>query len=181
MFIFIRKTMQNQNFILDDALYNSRKRKRLLAKAIIGHVRPTHFVTLSLVQGRQIIGQDGAGYWVRGDDVIYDGVHQGFIRSLSKRLVTKYAWRAHKPLLRSAYAMEGGRGGKRNHMHIVISKPDDVPEATFVDQVRRTAVYCSWIMNGDNSFDVQRIESSAKALGATFYSVKEGLDRVGMS
>ena len=173
--------MNNKKYQINHALYSSRKRKILLAKAIAAHVRPTHFVTLSLVQGRKIIGRGGMGTWVRGDDVIYASVHLGFIRSVSKRLVNEYAWRAHRPLLRSAYAIEGGRGVKRNHMHIVIEKPDDVPEYKFREMVHRMAANSTWVMNGNNSVDIRFIENIDDAEWASFYSVKDGLERIGMS
>ena len=160
---------------------HSARNKTLTTKALVEWVQPTHFITISLVQGRQIAGENGSQAFVRGDDVIYSRTHEGFIRSLSKRLTSRTAWKYHKPMLRSACVIEGGQNGERNHLHLIISKPAHVDEETFREMVLRSAWGDGWVMNGAHSVDIQRIDSAREAMSATFYSVKRGVDRVCLS
>ena len=149
--------------------------------ALIDHVRPTHFITLSLNQGRQIDGEHHGRTWARGDDTIYSQTHEGFMRSLSKRVTSRTSWEFHRSVLRSACVIEGGSRGERNHLHMILAKPDHVDEERFRIMIHRTANGNSWIMNGDHAVDIQRIDSSMEAVNAAFYSVKRGLDRVCLS
>lgn len=147
----------------------------------INYVQPTHFITLSLNQARQIRGDAHGAVWVRGDDTVYSETHRSFIRSLSKRLASRTSWEQHRTLLRSACAIEGGFGGTRNHMHMIVAKPDHVDEEQFRIMVLRTAAGNAWIMNDDYAVDIQRINTVAEAVKATLYCVKQGVERVTLS
>jgi hypothetical protein len=148
---------------------------------IIDHVQPTHFITLSLNQARRIISDGHHDTWLRGDDAIYSETHRGFIRSLSKRLTSRTSWKIHRKELRSACAVEGGSNGLRNHLHMIVAKPDDVAEAPFRIAVFRAAAGNSWIMNGDHAINIQGIRSSLESVRSAFYSVKRGVDRLSLS
>lgn len=155
--------------------------KERVAVALIDHVQPTHFITLSLNQARQIKGEQHGRTWVRGDDVIYTETHRSFIHSLSKRLTPRTSWDFHRPLLRSACVVEGGRYGVRNHLHMIIAKPDHVDEEMFRIMVLRTAANNTWIMNDDYAVDIQSLNGGLEAVRAAFYSIKKGVDRLTLS
>lgn len=152
--------------------------KDRLTQAIIGHVRPTHFITLSLCQGRMIVGEHGFKSWLRGDDVIYQQVHAGFMQSLSKRVTRRAAWDSYRPILPNLSAIEGGSGGQRNHMHLLIAKPDDVSEERFRMAVCSVAAGNPWIMNGQYAVDIKRIADDHVALREAYYTVKRGVERI---
>lgn len=147
--------------------------------AIIDYVRPTHFVTISLLQGRRIPDQSGALRWLRGDDVIYSQAYSGLIRSASKLLTPRSAWKSHKPLLPNAGAIEGGRGGLRNHLHFIVSKPCDASEESFRVKLYRAAFSNPWVMSSDDhAVHIQKLETNSEIFRATAYTFKCGLDRV---
>lgn len=79
---------ENSDFesILASKNYRVFTQKDRISIALIERVKPTHFITLSLCQSRQIQGEHGGRTYVRGDDVIYSNTYDGFVRSLSKRL-----------------------------------------------------------------------------------------------
>ena len=164
--------------------YNPPIQKSYKARAVdalFADVRPTHFITIDFAQGRWIAGEHGGRTRVRGDDVIYELTYQSFMRSLSKPLTTRTAWKYHRPILRSAYAFEGGTTDERYHLHMIVAKPDNVEEEIFCMMVNRTAAGNSWIMNGDHAVDIQRVDSNAEAIRATFYSLKRGTNRMCMT
>ncbi len=154
--------------------------KTRISIALIEHVKPTHFITLSLCQGRKIEGMHGSQKWVSGDDVIYDEAYSGYVRSLSKLVTRRSFWDKYKLSLRNAGIIEGGNRIERNHMHIIIAKPGDVSEERFRIMAYRAAARNSWIMNGGHSVDIQSIKNSVEAVYATFYSMKRGVDRICM-
>lgn len=147
----------------------------------INYVRPTHFITLSLNQARKIRSDAHGDVWVRGDDTVYGDTHRSFIRSLSKRLASRTSWVQHNTLLRSACTVEGGQNGTRNHLHMIVAKPDHVDEEQFRIMVLRTAAGNAWIMNDDYAVNIQRINTVAEAVRATLYCVKQGVERVTLS
>jgi hypothetical protein len=81
-------------------------------------------------------------------------------------------------LLRSASVIEGGSGSERNHMHLIIAKPEHVDEDTFRVMVLRTADGNPWVMNGAHSVDIQSINSTMEAVNTAFYNVKRGVERL---
>lgn len=149
-----------------------------IARATVISVAPTHFITLSLCQAIKINQCWNGVVWIKGDDIIYEKTHLGFIRSLSKHLCSESSWRYHKPLLRSASVIEGGSGSERNHMHLIIAKPEHVDEDTFRVMVLRTADGNPWVMNGAHSVDIQSINSTMEAVNTAFYNVKRGVERL---
>lgn len=154
--------------------------KQRYALALVQYVNPTHFITLSLNQARWI-GDQHHGTWVSGDDTRYSNTHDGFMQSLSKRLCSRTMWEFHRPILRSACVVEGGRNGVRNHLHMIVAKPDDVDEEKFRIMAIRTANDNSWIMNGTHAVNIQQISSNLEAINAAFYSVKQGVERLTLS
>ena len=152
--------------------------KDRMALALLGHVRPTHFITLSLCQGRMIVSEHGMKCWVRGDDVIYQQVHAGFMYSLSKRLTRRAAWDCYRPILPNSCTIEGGSNDQRNHMHLLIAKPEDVSEDQFRMAVCSVADGNPWIMNGEHALDIQLIKDDREAMRKAYYTVKRGVERI---
>jgi len=150
------------------------------ALALVEYVKPTHFITLSLNQARRI-GDQYHGTWARGDDAIYSETHNGFMQSLSKRLCSRTIWEFHRPILRSVCVVEGGRKFVRNHLHMIVAKPDDVDEVKFRVMTIRTAVNNAWIMKGPHAIHIQQIADNMAAINAAFYSVKQSLERLTLS
>ena len=116
--------------------------------ALIDHVQPTHFITLSLCQGRMIVSEHGKQTYVKGDDTIYQQAHASFMRALSKRFASRSQW------------------------------PDHVEEEEFRRTICGIAYGHPWIMNGEYAVDIQNLAHSRDALNTAFYSVKRGLDRI---
>ncbi len=176
----------NDISIKDSSLFKKKDNRILLtskqkcALALVEYVKPTHFITLSLNQARRI-GDQHRGAWARGDDAIYSDTHDGFMQSLSKRLCPRTVWEFHRPILRSACVVEGGRKGVRNHLHMIVAKPDDVDEEKFRIMAVRTAVNNAWIMNGPHAVNIQQIADNMEAINAAYYSIKQGLERLTLS
>lgn len=153
--------------------------KDKMALALIGHVQPTHFVTLSLCQARIIVGENGLQTYVKGDDTIYQRAHASFMRSLSKRYVTRKVWRKYpKPIIPNACTIEGGSNGQRYHLHLIVAKPEHVTEDRFCRGIRGIAHGHPWIMNGEHAVNIQTLADDRDALNAAYYSVKRGVDRI---
>jgi hypothetical protein len=148
------------------------------AFAIVNRLNPTHFVTLQLKQQRQIKAHNGWTVWVRGDDTIYCNTYRSFIRSLSKKLTPRTKWQQHKLMLANVGVIEGGSNGKRNHLHLVLTKPDDVSEEQFRRAIYKLTYSNAWMMDGKHRADVQQIESAKEKINATFYSSKKGIARM---
>ena len=163
---------------------NTKKQTRPLGRnirfsdSICRFVEPTHFITLSLCQGRAIPNENGGVSWLKGDDTIYTQMHTGFMESLSKRLATRTVWKFHRPILRSAFALEGGSNGKLVHAHMIIAKPDDVDEEQFCNLVEEMAARNPWCMNGDYAVRIRRIDSVAEKSRSARYTTKDGFDRM---
>jgi hypothetical protein len=148
------------------------------AFAIVNRLNPTHFVTLQLKQQRQIKAHNGWSVWVRGDDTIYCNTYRSFIRALSKKLTPRAKWEQHKQMLANVGVIEGGSHGKRNHLHLVLTKPDDISEEKFRRAIYKLTYSNSWMMDGKHRADVQQIESAKEKINATFYSSKKGIARM---
>ena len=151
-----------------------------MARALIGHVVPTHFITLSLCQARMIVNEHGMGHMLKGDDMIYQKAHASFMCSLSKRFASVSQWRGQqpKPILPNACVIEGGSNGERYHLHVIVAKPEDVTEERFRRTVCGIAHGHPWIMNGEHAVDIQTLADDRAALNAAYYSVKRGVDRI---
>ena len=167
--------MQKQN--TGRAQLSSKDRMTL---ALLGHVQPTHFITLSLCQARVIVSEHGKQTFVTGDDTIYQQVHASFMRSLSKRFATRSEWRGQnpKPILPSACAIEGGSNGQRFHLHLIVAKPEHLTEECFRATICGVAHGHPWIMNGDHAVDIRTLADDREAVNAVRYSIKHGLDRI---
>lgn len=154
--------------------------KDRMARALIGHVQPTHFITLSLCQARMIVDERGFGHMLKGDDTIYQKVHEGFMRSLSKRFASVSQWRGQnpKPILPSACVIEGGSNGQRYHLHLIVAKPKHVSDLRFRMAVCSVTEGNPWIMKGHYSIDNQSLSDDRAAINAAYYSVKRGVDRI---
>ena len=148
--------------------------------AIIEMIEPTHFITLSLCQRRAIPNDENmlGVSWLKGDDSIYTKMHERFVESLSKRLVNRTVWKFHRPILRSAFALEGGTNGKLVHAHMIIAKPDDVNEEQFCSLVEDTAARNLWVMNGEFAVHIQSLSSGSEKRHSVFYTTKDGSDRL---
>ena len=147
-------------------------------RQIAQQVQPTHFITLSLVQGLKIDGPNGVATWAKGDDVIYNETYNKFVRCLSKSVVTPAVWKRHKPHLANAGSIEGGSNGERFHLHINIRKPDRMSDQAFEAAIKQTAEGNPWIMNGQYAVDIRRISGVEHQVGSVGYSSKRGLDRI---
>lgn len=147
-------------------------------QAVCEWVNATHFITLSLCQGRGIVNDNGGVSIIRGDDVIYNKMHESFMMSLSKRLVSRSVWKFHRPILRSAFALEGGTNGKLVHAHMIIAKPDDVDEERFCNLLEEMAARNPWCMNGDYAVRIRRTDSVAEKSRSARYTTKDGFDRM---
>jgi hypothetical protein len=141
---------------------------------LINFVRPTHFITLSLLQGRRIFGENGIGTWVRGDDVIYDETHRSFVTALSKRASSKSNWKRHKRILHSICVIEGGANFERNHLHMLIALPGEIDDLKAHQLICETAEDNSWVMTGKYGVDIQRIGNCSDVMN---YCTKHGLSR----
>lgn len=148
------------------------------AFAIVNRLKPTHFVTLQLKQQRQIKAHNGWAVWVRGDDTIYCNTYRSFIRALSKKLTPRAKWQQHKQMLANVGVIEGGSHGKRNHLHLVLTKPDHVSEEQFRRAIYKLTYGNAWMMDGKHRADVQQIDSAKEKINATFYSSKKGIARM---
>jgi len=100
------------------------------------------------------------------------------MESLSKRLVNRTVWKFHRPILRSAFALEGGTNGKLVHAHMIIAKPDDVNDGQFCSLVEETAARNPWVMNGEFAVHIQGLSSVSEKSRCVFYTTKEGSDRL---
>lgn len=154
--------------------------KDRMARALIDHVQPTHFITLSLCQGRMIVSEHGKQTYVKGDDTIFQQAHASFMRALSKRLASRSQWRGQnpKPIIPSACAIEGGGNGGRYHLHIIVAKPDDVEEEEFRTTICGIAYGHPWIMNGEYAVNIKTVADDREAMNTARYSMKRGLDRI---
>ncbi len=143
-------------------------------------IKPSHFITLSLCQGRMIPNDETLSgvFWLKGDDAIYTQMHVGFVESLSKRLVSRTVWKHHRFILRSAFAIEGGSNGELVHAHMIIAKPDELDEERFCSTVRDTAAGNNWIMNGDYAVHILRITAAEETARSTSYTTKDGFGRL---
>ena len=151
------------------------------AFAIVNRIKPTHFVTIQLRQNRAITSRNGWTVWERGDDAIYCKTYRSFIRALSKEIGTRTnrsRWQSHKQMIGNACVIEGGTRRTRNHLHMVLTKPDDIDEATFRLLIYRLTRDNGWIMDGSHRADIQSIESAGEKLRTTLYSTKKGIDRL---
>lgn len=149
-----------------------------MTREILSRVQPTHFITLSLCQGRMIVSEHGLKCWVRGDDIIYQQAYEGLMRSLSKRLTRRAAWDSHRPILPNFSAIEGGTRAQRNHMHALIAKPEDISEERFRMAVCSVADGNPWIMNGEYAVDIKNIADDREAKRKAYYTVKRGVERI---
>jgi hypothetical protein len=146
--------------------------------AILTLIKPTHFITLSLCQGRGIANDIGGLSVISGDDAIYTKVHERFVEALSKRLVNRTVWKFHRPILRSAFALDGGSNGKLIHAHMIIAKPDDVDEKQFCNLVEETAERNPWNKNGKFAVHIHHTETVSEKRRAVYYMTKNGFDRL---
>ena len=137
--------------------------------------KPTHFVTVAYCQSIKINDT-----YVKADDIIYDQVHQSFMRSLSKRLCSSRQWKRSNRVIRSFGAIEGGKNSQRFHAHFVVCKPEHVDEAKFLASIEKTAANNLWILNGKFAVKVQTLDERTDAFNATNYSMKysDSLDRL---
>jgi hypothetical protein len=145
---------------------------------IVNRLKPTHFVTLQLKQQRQIEAQNGWAVWVRGDDAVYYQAYQSFVQALSKRTQPKALWQSHKITIGNAGVLEGGSGKMRNHMHILLTKPESLNEIYFRGTICMLAECGSWLMGGEFGVNIQRIRTAKEQINSTFYSAKRGVDRI---
>lgn len=154
--------------------------KDRMARALIGHVQPTHFITLSLCQARMIVSEHGMKTCVKGDDTIYQQAHASFVCSLSKRFASVSQWRGQqpKPILPNACVIEGGSDGERYHLHMIVAKPEHVTEECFRMTVCGIAHGHPWIMNGEHAVDIKALADNREAMNTARYSMKRGLDRI---
>ena len=141
-------------------------------------IKPTHFITFSICQGRGIVNDNGGVSIIRGDDAIYTKVHERFVEALSKRLVNRTVWKFHRPILRSAFALEGGSNGKLVHAHMIIAKPDDVDEEQFCKLVEETAARNRWNKNGKFAVHIHHTETDSEKRRAVYYMTKNGFNRL---
>jgi hypothetical protein len=173
----MQKSTEFESFLASKN-YQVIAQKDRISLALIEHVRPTHFITLSLCQGRQIDTLHGGRSWISGDDVIYGQTYEGFVRSLSKSVTKRAFWDRYRVTLRNAGTVEGGNRIERNHLHLIIAKPDDVDDDTFRFMAHRAALDNSWVMNGEYSVDIRSVENSTEAFKAASYCIKRGLGRL---
>lgn len=153
--------------------------KDRMTRALIGHVQPTHFITLSLCQARMIVNEHGVGHMLRGDDTIYQQAHASFMRSLSKRFASRSQWRQQpKPIIPNACTIEGGSNGERYHLHLIVAKPEHVTEECFRRTVCGIAHGHPWIMNGEYAVNIQSLADDHEVRQKAYYSVKRGVDRI---
>lgn len=148
------------------------------ALAIVNRLNPTHFVTLQLKQQRQIKAQKGVEVWVRGDDTTYCNTYRSFIRALSKKLTPRAQWQQHKQMIGNMAVIEGGAHGKRNHLHLVLTKPAHISEEKFRRAIYSLSLSNAWMMDGKHRADIQNIESAKEKINATLYSSKKGIARM---
>ncbi|WP_397583690.1 hypothetical protein [Sphingorhabdus sp.] len=148
------------------------------AFAIVNRLNPTHFVTLQLKQQREIKAHNGWSVFVRGDDTIYCKAYRSFIRALSKKLTPQAKWQQHKLMIANMGVIEGGSHGKRNHLHLVLTKPHDVSEEAFRRAIYKLTYENSWLMDGKYRADIQQIGDAKAKINATFYSSKKGIARM---
>jgi hypothetical protein len=148
------------------------------AKNLVQFVKPTHFITISLVQARTVSSTDGKERMIRGDDILYGKTHERFITALSKKLTPSTTWKRRQPKMVSACTVEGGTKEERYHLHLIIAKREAVSEEEFLDAIKAVADGNPWIMNGEHRVDVQMLEDNQQAFRAASYITKRGLDRV---
>lgn len=145
---------------------------------LVNRLKPTHFVTVQLKQGRKIKADNGMTTKVRGDDKIYCKTYRSFVRALSKRTLPQSLWQKHKLMLGNVATIEGGIDGKRYHLHIMLTKPSDMSEIYFRDTIRRIANDNGWMMRGKYGVVIKFVETAREKINSTFYSAKRGLDRL---
>jgi hypothetical protein len=160
--------------------YDRPSHKKNFNGSVCRWIKPSHFITLSLCQGRMIPNDETLSgvFWLKGDDAIYTYMHVRFVESLSKQLATRTAWKYHRPILRSAFAIEGDIKDTRTHAHMIIAKPVDVDEARFCSSVRDTAAGNNWIMNGDYAVHIESLSSVSENSRSVSYTTKNGFGRL---
>lgn len=160
--------------------YERSSHKKHFNGSVFRWIKPSHFITLSLCQGRMIPNDETLSglFWLKGDDAIYTHMHERFVESLSKQLATRTAWKYHRPILRSAFAIEGDIKDTRTHAHMIIAKPDDVDEAQFCSTVRDTAAGNNWIMNGEYAVHIESLSSVSENSRSVSYTTKDGFGRL---
>ena len=143
-------------------------------------IQPTHFVTVNFKKGRKIESDLGFATFRYGDDVIYLTAADAILRSASKRLVSQSIWRRHKPLIRSVFALEGGKldGRKevksRPHVHFAVRAPKHLTPEAFVYHFHKAARGNPWVLKGYGTIDIKPCESPTAAVA---YFLKEGTGR----
>ncbi len=138
----------------------------------------THFITLSLKQTLTVQNTLGATSLIRGDDVIYQNTYEGFIRSLSKNMTSKHAWKRRKFSLPNIGSIEGNGEQKRFHLHVCVQKPLNIPELIFQRHIISAAYGNPWIEKSDHAVNIAILATKEDAVRAIRYSLKHGLDRV---
>lgn len=154
--------------------------KTRIAYGLAGKIQPTHFATINFKIDRQIENDFGGFSRIPGDDCIYQNAADAILRSASKAIVPSSVWRRHKPLIVSAYAIEGGRrdGFKevrhRPHVHYAVRAPDHLTPEKFADLFQKAARGNPWVLYGDSTVEIEPCENPAAAIS---YFLKEGTSR----
>lgn len=148
-----------------------------IASELVELIRPTHFVTLSLIQARSIVSENSEA-WLRGDDVIFEKAYEGFVRSLSKRAVSSRVWKRYKPTIPSFGSIEGDGKNKLHHLHIGLAKPDCWSDFEFEVAIRQTATGNPWIKNGPYAVHIEKLPDPSAQFRAGRYILKGGADRL---
>ena len=145
---------------------------------IVNRVKPTHFLTIQLKQSRSIKAHNGWTTWVRGDDTIYSNAYISFIKALSKEITPRAQWEKHKEMIGNFGVISGGTRKTRNHLHLVLRKPEHVDDLKFRRIVCRLTEDNPWFMRGKFGVNNQGMDSAQSMLNTTVYSAKQGIRRM---
>lgn len=139
------------------------KMRSAWAKRIRKKVKPDVYGVFTLQQGIMV-----DGVYVPGDKIIYEGVAARFICKLSKRVYGTYCYQKTRRRLAAAITIENLWGHQRNHLNVLIKKPEWLSYEYFCYVAAEEWRKLQWARS-DTYID--KLDSNA-----IYYSLKEGSD-----
>lgn len=156
-------------------MQTTRTQIRSAASKWQSEIQPTHHLRLSLCQSRSFEPATGRT-WVLGDEIVFEGVYQRFIRSLSKCLApNRNVWKRFKPIIPNVGCLHGKWGNTSWHFHVNLRISDRIADETLLHTIYLTALKEPWIPNGLDYVNLSPIRSGG---GSISYTMKEGFDHV---
>lgn len=106
--------------------------------------KPTHFITIRLLNNAEIHTETGWVSKIQCDDVVLTNVYWSLMRSFSKRLTAPSAWKRNKTIIPNIGFIGGNGKDINNHFHIFVALPNYIDEITLEEAVLDTCVGNAW-------------------------------------